>query len=746
MPFIPTAQSHIDCWLKSAITSVVAYLVAVGGEAELETYHFLVPHLETIRQHCPQADSWDKLNLVWQKQVEAWDAELEGIHTLPLMRLRQAGLKADHLRILMLVGLVELDARFGHLYGMLYPLPDDLHLSLGLLDDLLRYNRKKTLGLTWPLVQDLEQRGLIALQHPERPRAARTACIPTPVWEALSGEPMMPTTLCLHHLPREKNSEPRDLRLNTIPITWLLLRQYNCMAGILFLRKSPNFESFNQLKGRLSQTLLDQLKHLPELVERGLTQGVILRGMRGSGQLQALKALARLMERDVLYLQHPDEADLPNQCRLLGPLAVLRRALPIIEMELAPGAQVTLPPLAGYKGLFGLILTHEGSVIGPQVEGCVTLEVPAAKCPARQQQWKKMLGVSSNGTQTLIDQVSQNYHLTLGAVTQAGPLARAYAALHDRSQVTVEDVQAACRALNQQSLENLANRIPTQFDNNLNTGDHSGNAKTELDLWKRLIVSPQTQDALETLVQRCRYREVLLDHLGPGFAGTSRGVKALFSGVSGTGKTLAARIVAAQLGLDLYRIDLSSVISKYIGETERNLSQLFARAEEQDIMLLLDEGDSLLTARTDVSNSNDRYANMETNYLLQRLEQYDGIILITTNAPRNIDTAFQRRIDVSIEFSLPDAEQRYRLWHLHLPDAQKREVSEFFLHDVALRCQLSGGQIRNAALHATVLAVEKQTKINDEFLSAGIHREYNKIGASAPLNKKIDTNSYLSKL
>jgi SpoVK/Ycf46/Vps4 family AAA+-type ATPase len=176
------------------------------------------------------------------------------------------------------------------------------------------------------------------------------------------------------------------------------------------------------------------------------------------------------------------------------------------------------------------------------------------------------------------------------------------------------------------------------------------------------------------------------------------------------------------------------VISKYIGEPERNLSQLFARAEEQDIVLLLDEGDSLLTSRTDVSNSNDRYANMETNYLLQRLEQYDGIILITTNVARNIDTAFQRRIDVSIDFNLPDAEQRYDLWRLHLPDAQKQAVSEPFLHEVALRCQLSGGQIRNAALHATVLAVDQQTKINDEFLKAGIQREYSKIGASAPLN------------
>jgi len=208
-------------------------------------------------------------------------------------------------------------------------------------------------------------------------------------------------------------------------------------------------------------------------------------------------------------------------------------------------------------------------------------------------------------------------------------------------------------------------------------------------------------------------------------------VRALFSGASGTGKTLAARIVSTELGLDLYRVDLSSVVSKYIGETEQNLSQLFARAEEQDIILLLDEGDSLLTARTDVRSSNDRYANMETNYLLQRLEQYEGIILITTNAVNRVDNAFQRRMDMFIEFNLPDAKQRQSLWYLHIPE--QHTVSEQFIRQVSLRCQLTGGQIRNAALHATVKAVESGAPVSDAFLAEGVHREYTKMGAASPL-------------
>ena len=201
---------------------------------------------------------------------------------------------------------------------------------------------------------------------------------------------------------------------------------------------------------------------------------------------------------------------------------------------------------------------------------------------------------------------------------------------------------------------------------------------------------------------------------------------------AGTGKTLAARIVGAELGLDLYRVDLSAVVSKYIGETERNLSRLFARAEEQDIILLLDEGDSLLTARTDVRNSNDRYANMETNYLLQRLEHYEGIILITSNAADRIDSAFQRRIDIFVEFSSPDTGQRQSLWRLHLPT--QHTVSDSFIRTASLRCKLTGGQIRNAALHATVLAVEAETLLSDVFLTEGIRREYTKMGAASPLS------------
>src|SRR5262249_45477397 len=205
---------------------------------------------------------------------------------------------------------------------------------------------------------------------------------------------------------------------------------------------------------------------------------------------------------------------------------------------------------------------------------------------------------------------------------------------------------------------------------------------------------------LEVLETRCRHRERLHEAVGPALSGQlSAGVRALFTGPSGTGKTLAARLLASVLGMDLYRIDLSTVVNKYIGETEKNLNQLLSRAEELDVMLLLDEGDALLTRRTTVQTANDRYANLGTNYLLQRLESLDGILIVTTNAADRIDAAFQRRMDVVIDFRAPEAAERWAIWQLHLPATHT--IPATLLTEVASRCTLSGGQIRNAVLHAS---------------------------------------------
>jgi len=210
-------------------------------------------------------------------------------------------------------------------------------------------------------------------------------------------------------------------------------------------------------------------------------------------------------------------------------------------------------------------------------------------------------------------------------------------------------------------------------------------------------------------------------------------VRALFHGPSGTGKTLAAQLLAASLQMDLYRLDLSMVVNKYIGETEKNLDRIFARAEELDVILLLDEGDALLTHRTSVQTSNDRYANLETNYLLQRLESYEGILIVTTNALDCIDAAFQRRMDVMVDFRPPEAAERWNIWQIHLPFAHQVEAP--LLAELASRCVLTGGQIRNAALHASVLALDRGEPVNSLHVELAVQREYRKTGGVCPLRR-----------
>ena len=279
-------------------------------------------------------------------------------------------------------------------------------------------------------------------------------------------------------------------------------------------------------------------------------------------------------------------------------------------------------------------------------------------------------------------------------------------------------MQEAARALNRQALDTLAVHVNTEGCS-----------------WAQLAADPQTLGDLAQLESRCRHREHLRENVGELFGQhLNAGVRALFNGPSGTGKTMAARLLASALQMDLYRLDLSAVVNKYIGETEKNLSRIFARVEELDVILLLDEGDALLTARTSVSNSNDRYANLETNYLLQRLESFEGILLVTTNAGERIDSAFQRRMDVVVEFSAPAAAERKAIWGLHLPP--RHAVQNSWLEEVAQRCELTGGQIRNAVLHAATLALGNSGAINDAHLAAAVRREYRKLGAVCPLRER----------
>jgi SpoVK/Ycf46/Vps4 family AAA+-type ATPase len=329
--------------------------------------------------------------------------------------------------------------------------------------------------------------------------------------------------------------------------------------------------------------------------------------------------------------------------------------------------------------------------------------------------WRRSLPAHDGDADTL----ARHFRMTSGNIRAASGLARSYALLEGRPHISPADVRLAGRTMHRE-METLATLIPT-----------SGG-------WESIGASYETLGELRNLAARCRNREQLRHHVGATLGDQLNcGVRALFAGPSGTGKTMAAKILASTLQMDLYRLDLASVVNKYIGETEKSLHQLFSRAEELDVVLLIDEGDALLTNRTAVQTSNDRYANLETNFLLQRLESFEGILIITTNAANRIDSAFQRRMDVVVEFRMPDPHERWTIWQLHLP--LEHDVEYEWLQDVAVRCEMSGGQIRNAVLHASLLALDEQRRVSTGDIACAVHREYRKSGAVCPLPGTMGT-------
>jgi hypothetical protein len=243
--------------------------------------------------------------------------------------------------------------------------------------------------------------------------------------------------------------------------------------------------------------------------------------------------------------------------------------------------------------------------------------------------------------------------------------------------------------------------------------------------WDDLVLPADDARQLRELAARHRRRGVVYGEWRfPPLPST--GIVALFAGTSGTGKTLAAEVVAGELGLDLYKVDLSAVVSKYIGETEKNLERIFGAAAAGDLVLFFDEADALFGKRSEVADAHDRYANIEVAYLLQRLESYDGLVILATNLQRNIDQAFLRRISVAVDFVLPEEAQRHAIWSRSFPP--EAPVAELDLDFLARQFKISGGVIHNAALGAAFLAAEEGEAITMRHVMLAIKREFQKLG------------------
>lgn len=242
--------------------------------------------------------------------------------------------------------------------------------------------------------------------------------------------------------------------------------------------------------------------------------------------------------------------------------------------------------------------------------------------------------------------------------------------------------------------------------------------------WDDLVLRPGDLERVRMVAARYRHRQRVFDEWRFG-ATPSAGVVAMFSGPPGTGKTLSAEVIAADLGLDLFKINLATMVSKYIGETEKNLERLFAAADTGNVVLLFDEADSIFGKRSEVSDAQDRYANLEVSYLLERIERFDGLVVLTTNLMSNIDTAFTRRIHVMVDFPSPDADERRRLWERALPsDAPRGDVDLEF----CVGLKMTGADIRGVALGAAFRAAAAGEPIGMAHIVPAMADEFRKQG------------------
>lgn len=673
-PFIalpPTPTEHFKLYFYAAVLHVLEQvsLSFDSREAALEQFPFLLGYHEELMAYGPGEVAESETEVWWRDALRAWEETVTG--HLPLRALREAtGLGHTALTLLLSIGLIEEDARFGLLFETMQGIPGQHRPTLGLLTALWR--EPGDCGEVRAIVRRLQALGLIQVVNPDAPRLEWAFQSPGLLWDVLRGE--------VH---------------NTLD-SWILYHPPTKLTAVEDLI--------------VSEVIQRQLVVIPSLLASGEAQALLVRGPHHNGRRALTGAIARELGRGMLEISGLGKDD-DERWRLVGPLATMLHALPTILCDLGPGESASIPKLNGYDGPLGVILGKQGGINGPNVERALTLALEMPDFKLRRQHWQRSL---STHPVSNLETISERLRLTGGNIRRTASLAQSHAALMGHAEVTLSDVQQSSRTLNRQALETLATYVPVIGD------------------WSHLAVNTEILRELANLESRCRHRESLQSAVGAALGSQlNTGVRALFSGPSGTGKTLAARLLASVLQKDLYRLDLASVVNKYIGETEKSLNLAFARAEELDVILLLDEGDALLTRRTIVQTSNDRYANLETNYLLQRLETFEGILLVTTNASSRIDSAFQRRMDVVIEFLPPDVAERWAIWQLHLPSTHA--IHPAFLREVTGRCNLTGGQIRNAVLHASMLGLNDGGVITSHHLEAAVQREYRKSGAVCPL-------------
>jgi hypothetical protein len=336
--------------------------------------------------------------------------------------------------------------------------------------------------------------------------------------------------------------------------------------------------------------------------------------------------------------------------------------------------------------------------------GLATHELHKPDSAEQKRLWRDALATNGDTLNGTLDSVCSQFRFSAHAIGVTADVVHGRIEAGESAQ---DALLAACRAHGRDKLDELAQRIPRGAG------------------WDDLVLPEAQLATLRQIAAQVRNRLRVYDEWGFGRRATrGLGVAALFSGESGTGKTLAAEVLASELSLDLYRIDLSAVVSKYIGETEKNLRRVFDAAEDGGAVLLFDEADALFGKRSEVKDSHDRYANIEVSYLLQRMEQYRGLAILTTNLKSALDNAFQRRLRFIVHFPFPDAQQRQAIWRRSFPASAPVADLDFLK---LARLHIAGGGIRNIALNAAFLAAADEAPLAMRHLLQAAHIESAKL-------------------
>jgi len=432
--------------------------------------------------------------------------------------------------------------------------------------------------------------------------------------------------------------------------------------------------------------------------QRGAGRGrtdLVLRGPRGSGRAEIAREACRRLGLPLLAAPVGALFGQPSPAEAAA--ALLREALLLDAQVILEGAEALTGAdeatsrlrIALAASSRPLLLTGSGVDQTRLASGrlLVTREVRIAATHQREEIWREVLPDVAAG------EIASLYRVGVGAIVRSAEGARLRARVRSSRTVASADVAGAVRA---------------EFETDL------GTVATKVDVsqtWEDLVVPDETGRTIAELVDQLRHRSTVLGRWGfQRKLGKGLGTTALFSGEPGTGKSMVAGLIAKELGLELYQIDLSRVLSKWIGETEKNLAKVFDAAETGHVVLLFDEADALLGKRTtDVKNANDRYANIETNYILQRLEAFHGVAILTSNLESSIDPALSRRLSFELRFPFPDEEQRAEIWRRMMP-AELPVADDVDYPMLAARFELAGGHIRNIVLRAAYLAASDRSE------------------------------------